>query len=272
VEDFQKDNPAGRYIRYGVREHAMGAIVNGISVTEPLRAYSATFMSFADYMRPPIRLAAMSHYPSIFVFTHDSIGVGEDGPTHQPVEQLASLRAIPNLVEFRPADANETAAVWKYTIEHNDRPVTMMLTRQGLPTMDQDKYATADVEKGAYTLIKADNPAVLLLATGSEVHLAVEAAKQLADDGIAASVVSMPSWRLFAEQDQAYQQSVIPSEVTARVGVEAGIRQGWDRWLGDKGIFIGMDEFGISAPAAKCFEHFGITVENIVKAAKKAIG
>jgi transketolase len=272
AEDFQKDSPGGRYIRYGVREHAMGAIMNGISVTEPLRAYSATFMTFADYMRPPIRLAAMSGYPSIFIFTHDSIGVGEDGPTHQPVEQLASLRAIPNLVEFRPADANETAAVWKYTIEHNDRPVTMLLTRQGLPTMDQEKHAKADVEKGAYTLIKADKAAVLLLATGSEVHLAVEAAKQLADDGIAASVVSMPSWRLFAEQDQAYQKSVLPVEVTARVGVEAGIRQGWDRWLGDKGIFVGMEGFGTSAPAAKCFEHFGITVDNIVKAAKKSIG
>lgn len=273
AEDFQKDCPAGRYVRYGVREHAMGAIMNGIAVSGLLKAYGATFLCFTDYMRPAIRIAALSHYPTMFVFTHDSIGLGEDGPTHQPVEQIASLRAIPNLLVFRPADASETAQIWKYMLEHNDGPTTINLTRQGLPVLDRTKYpSAANVEKGAYVLIKQDSPDVLLLATGSEVQLAISAAEQLADDGIKAQVVSMPCWELFEMQDEAYKNSVLPPDVTARVGIEAGIEQGWCKWLGDKGIFIGMSSFGASAPGAVCFEKFGITADNVVKATKKSIG
>jgi len=270
--DFQKDKREGRYIHYGVREHAMGAIMNGISVSSLARAYGATFLVFSDYVRPAIRMAALSPYPTIFVFTHDSIGLGEDGPTHQPVEHLASLRAIPNLIVFRPADANETAQAWKFALEHKDGPVTLLLTRQGLPVLDQSKYGSAaNLTKGAYVLAAADKPDVLLLASGSEVSLALCAAEGLAADGISAQVVSMPSWELFEKQDQAYKDSVLPPEVTARVGIEAGIEQGWSKWLGDKGEFIGMSTFGASAPAKVCFEKFGITAENVIETAKKLI-
>ena len=273
AEDFQKENPAGRYIRYGVREHGMAAVMNGIAVSDLLIPYGGTFMCFADYMRPAIRVAALSKYPTIFVFTHDSIGLGEDGPTHQPVEQLASLRAIPNLVVMRPADANETAQAWKYALENRDRPIAFALTRQGLLVLDQDKYASAEnLTKGAYALETIDNPDVLLLATGSEVQLAIKAAEQLGTEGTKAQIVSMPSWELFAEQDQAYKDSVLPPSVKARVGIEAGVEQGWSKYVGDNGIFIGMSTFGASAPGAVCFEKFGITVENIVVAAKKTIG
>jgi len=273
AEDFQKENRAGRYIRYGVREHAMAAIMNGMAVSDLLVPYGGTFLCFADYMRPAIRLAVMSGYGTIFVFTHDSIGLGEDGPTHQPVEQIASLRAIPNLVVIRPADANETAYAWKYALENRDGPVALILTRQGLPVLDQEKFASAaNLEKGAYALIEQQNPDVLLLATGSEVHLVIEAHKLLADEGIKAQVVSMPSWELFEKQDKQYQESVLPASVKARVGIEAGVRQGWDRWLGDKGVFIGMSSFGASAPGQICFEKFGITAESVIAAAKKCMG
>ena len=272
AEDFQKDNRAGRYIRYGVREHAMAAIMNGIAVSDLLVPYGGTFLCFADYMRPAIRLAAMSGYGTIFVFTHDSIGLGEDGPTHQPVEQIASLRAIPNLVVIRPADANETAYAWKYALEHRAEPVALVLTRQGLPVLDQDKFASAsNLEKGAYSLIEVESPDVLLLATGSEVHLVIEAHKLLADEGIKAQVVSMPSWELFEKQDKQYQESVLPASVKVRVGIEAGVRQGWDRWLGDKGVFIGMSSFGASAPGPVCLKEFEITAGAIVKAAKQVL-
>ena len=270
--NFAKDSHNGRYIRYGVREHAMGAIMNGISVSGLTRAYGGTFLVFSDYMRPAIRVAALSGYPTIFVFTHDSIGVGEDGPTHQPVEHAAALRTIPDLLVFRPADANETAQVWKFALEHKDGPVTMFLTRQNLPVLDQQKYGSAtNVSKGAYVLVKADNPDVLLLATGSEVSVAMDAAEQLANEGIKAQVVSMPCWELFEKQDQAYKDSVLPPSVKARVGIEAGIEQGWYKWIGDRGIFIGMSSFGASAPAKICFEKFGITVEKTVEAAKKSM-
>jgi len=272
AEDFQKENRAGRYIRYGVREHAMAAIMNGIAVSDLLVPYGGTFLCFADYMRPAIRLAAMSGYGTIFVFTHDSIGLGEDGPTHQPVEQIASLRAIPNLVVIRPADANETAYAWKYALENRDGPVALILTRQGLPVLDQEKFASAaNLEKGAYALIEQQNPDVLLLATGSEVHLAMEAHKLLADEGIKAQVVSMPSWELFEKQDKQYQESVLPKGIKARVGIEAGVRQGWDKWPGDKGVFIGMSFFGASAPGPVCLEKFGITAGAIAEAAKHGI-
>jgi transketolase len=223
-------------------------------------------------MRPSSRLAALSGYGTIFVFTHDSVGLGEDGPTHQPVEHLASLRAIPNLVVIRPADANETAYAWKYALEHRAGPVALILTRQGLKVLDQKKFASAsNLEKGAYSLFEMENPDVLLLATGSEVGPAMEAHGLLAADGIKAQVVSMPSWELFEAQDKQYQDSVLPVSVKARVGIEAGVRQGWDKWLGDKGVFVGMSSFGASAPGSICFEKFGITAGAIAEAAKQVL-
>jgi len=273
AKDFQKDVWDGRYIRYGVREHAMGAIMNGISVSGLTRAYSGTFFVFSDYMRPAIRLAALSKYPTIFVFTHDSIGVGEDGPTHQAVEQLASLRAIPNLNVFRPADANETAQAWKYTLEHQDRPAVLLLTRQGLPVLDQNKYGSAkNLSKGAYVLVETDKPDVLLLTSGSEVSIALCAAEGLAKENIKANVISMPCWELFEKQSKAYKDSVLLPNVKARIGIEAGVEQGWGKWLGPEGIFIGMSSFGASAPYKVCYEKFGITAEAVVAAAKKQLG
>ncbi len=272
AEDFQQSKRNGRYIRYGVREHAMGAIMNGISISGLTRAYGGTFLVFSDYMRPAIRMAALSKYPTIFVFTHDSIGVGEDGPTHQPVEQLASLRAMPNLLVIRPADANETTQAWKVALEYKQGPVALLLTRQGLPVLDQNKYGSAaNLSKGAYILIGTDKPDVLLLASGSEVSIALDAHEKLAADGISASVVSMPCWELFEKQSQQYKDSVLPPNIKARVGIEAGVELGWNKWLGDKGIFIGMSSFGASAPAKVCFEKFGITAEKTIEAAKKSI-
>ena len=282
AKDFQKDARDGRYLRYGVREHAMGAILNGISVSGLARAYGGTFLVFSDYMRGAIRMAALSKYPTIFVFTHDSIGVGEDGPTHQPVEHFAALRAIPNLLVFRPADANETVQAWKYALEHRDGPVVLLLTRQGLPVLDQSKYnSAANLSKGAYVLRVEGVPpsnrgqdardTVLLLASGSEVSVALCAAEALAKEGIATQVVSMPCWELFEKQPQEYRDSVIPPDVKARVGIEAAVEQGWHKWLGDKGLFIGMSSFGASAPAKVCFEGYGITTKNVVEAAKKTI-
>ncbi|MBW8002334.1 MAG: transketolase [Planctomycetes bacterium] len=270
--DFQKDNYAGRYIRYGVREHAMGAIMNGISVSGMTRAYGGTFLVFSDYMRPAIRMAALSKYPTIFVFTHDSIGLGEDGPTHQPIEHIASLRAIPDLLVIRPADANETAAAWKFILQYNAGPVAIILTRQGLPVIDQNKYTSADnLNKGAYVLQKAENPDLLLLATGSEVAIALDAAEKLKADNINAQVISMPCLELFEAQDQAYKDSVIPPNVKTRIAIEAGIVQGWEKYIGPKGTFIGMKTFGVSAPGKVCFEKFGITAEAVIKAAKESL-
>ncbi len=273
AKDFQKDSRDGRYIRYGIREHAMGSIINGISVSGLARAYGGTFLVFSDYMRGAIRVAALSRYPTIFVFTHDSIGVGEDGPTHQPVEHIAALRTIPNLLVFRPAEANETGQAWKYALEHRDGPVALLFTRQGLEVLDQEKYGSAEnLSKGAYVLLGADKPDVLLLASGSEVSVALGAAEGLAKDRIKAQVVSMPCWELFEQQDQEYKDSVIPPSVKARVGIEAGVEQGWNKYLGDNGIFIGMSSFGASAPGRLCFEKFGITVENAMQAAKESMG
>lgn len=273
AESFSKENRKGRYVRYGVREHAMGAVMNGIAVSKMVRPYGGTFLVFSDYMRGAIRLAAMSKYPTIFVLTHDSIGVGEDGPTHQPVEHAASLRAIPNLRVFRPADANETVQAWKFILEHKDDPAAILLTRQGLPVLDQNKYASAEnLEKGAYTLVKQDNPDVLLLASGSEVSLALCAAEGLEKEGIKAQVVSMPCWEIFEQQSAEYKESVLPSNVKARIGIEAGVRLGWDKWLGTEGKFIGMDSFGVSGPQNEVFEKFGITVENVIKTAKESLG
>lgn len=282
AKDFQRDARDGRYLRFGVREHAMGAIINGISVSGLTRAYGGTFLVFSDYMRGAVRVAALSKYPSIFVFTHDSIGLGEDGPTHQPVEHFAALRAIPNLLVIRPADANETAQAWKYALEHRDGPVVLLLTRQGLPVLDRSKYASAaNLSKGAYVLRGEGVPplnrgleardTVLLLASGSEVSVALAAAEKLAAEGIAAQVVNMPCWELFDKQTQEYKDSVIPPNVKARVGVEAAVELGWHKYLGEKGIFIGMTSFGASAPGKVCFEKFGITAANVVEAAKKSL-
>jgi transketolase len=217
-------------------------------------------------------MAALMGLRVVFVFSHDSIGVGEDGPTHQPIEHAAALRAMPNLLVFRPADANETAQAWKYALENGDRPVALLLTRQGLPVLDQGKYGSAaDLAKGAYVLVKSDKPDVVLLATGSEVSVALCAAEGLANEGIAAQVVSMPCWELFEEQDQKYKDSVIPPNAKARVGIEAAVELGWHKYIGDKGIFVGMSSFGASAPAKTCFEKFGITAENVIKAAKDSM-
>lgn len=269
VEDFQKDRPGGRYLRFGVREHGMGAILNGISISGLLRAYGGTFLVFSDYMRGAVRVAALSKYPSVFVWTHDSIGVGEDGPTHQPVEHFAALRAIPNLLVFRPADANETAYAWKYALEHPDGPVGLLLTRQGLPVIDQSKFASAaNVARGAYILSSRGKPDVVLLASGSEVAVAMEAAKLLDADRIPTQVVSMPCWRLFDKQDGKYKNSVIPADVKVRIGIEAGVEMGWAKYLGETGAFVGMSGFGASAPGKVCFQEFGITAENVATTAR----
>jgi transketolase len=271
--DFQKNSRDGRYIRFGVREHGMGAILNGISINGLTRAFGGTFLVFSDYMRASVRVAAISRYPTIFVFTHDSIGVGEDGPTHQPVEHFAALRAIPNLLVIRPADANETVQAWKFILQYRDGPVALLLTRQNVLVLDQTKYAPANnLAKGAYVLIGADRPDVLLLATGSEVSVALDAYNKLAAEGIKARVVSMPCWELFEKQSREYRDSVIPPEVKARVAVEAGIKFGWERWIGEKGVFVGMSTFGASAPGKVCFEKFGITTDAVVAAARKQLG
>ncbi|KRE86118.1 transketolase [Rhodanobacter sp. Soil772] len=262
---------AGRNLHFGVREHAMGAIANGLAVHGGFVPYGSTFLIFSDYMRPAIRLAALMGLHVVHVFTHDSVALGEDGPTHQPVEQLASLRAIPNLSVIRPADANETAVAWKVALETRKRPVLLALTRQNVPTLDRSRYASADgLRKGAYVLSDAKDgkPSLILIASGSEVGLIVEAAEQLQADGIAVRCVSMPSWELFDAQPQAYRDSVLPPDVSARLAVELGVSQGWDRYVGAKGDMLGIDHFGASAPAEVLLREFGFTVDNVVKRAK----
>ena len=266
---------AGRNVHFGVREHAMGSIANGITYHGGARTYTATFFCFADYMRPSIRLAAMNHLPVTFVFTHDSIGLGEDGPTHQPVEHLASLRAMPNLLVLRPADATETNECWKLALASQKRPAAMVLSRQDLPVLDRTKFPSAElVKRGAYVL--ADAPAgqslrALLIATGSEVSLALAAHKELAALKIGARVVSMPSWELFEEQDEAYRASVLPPEITARVSIEAGATFGWTRWIGEHGIAIGLDRYGASAPANVLYDKLGFSVERVVRAVRSLV-
>ncbi|MGD8458167.1 MAG: transketolase C-terminal domain-containing protein, partial [Anaerolineales bacterium] len=232
--------------------------------------YGGTFLVFSDYNRPAIRLAALSHYPSIWIFTHDSIGVGEDGPTHQPVEHMAALRSIPNLVVIRPADANETAEAWRVAITRRNGPTALLLTRQSVPTLDRKQYASAaGLHKGAYVLadLGGENPEMILMATGSEVDLIVKAGNQLADQGVCVRLVSFPSWELFDMQDEKYQTSVISPNVTARLAVEAGVAQGWHRWVGTHGKVISIEKFGTSAPAAIAFREYGFTVENVVEQA-----
>jgi transketolase len=271
---FANDTFAGRNFHFGVREHGMVAMLNGMALHGGVIPYGGTFLVFSDYCRPAIRLAAMSHIPSIFVFTHDSVGLGEDGPTHQPVEQLASLRAIPNLIVIRPADANETVQAWKVALETRDRPVALLLTRQGLPVYDRSEMGDASgLEKGAYVLLDAGKvyPDVILISTGSEVQFVVDAFYKLAEQGIDARVVSMPSWELFKEQTDEYQNSVLPPSVKARVAIETGVTMGWDQWIGPQGIVIGLDRFGASAPYKVIYQHWGFTTDNVVLRALEAI-
>ena len=259
----------GRNMHFGIREHAMGSILNGMALYGGLIPFGATFLIFSDYMRPPIRLAALMGLKTIYVFTHDSIGVGEDGPTHQPIEQLASLRAIPHLTVIRPGDANETAEAWRIAITHPG-PVALALTRQALPTLDRSEMASAsNLAKGAYVLLTSqDTPQLILLASGSELSLAVDAAKILCQDNIAVRIVSIPSWELFEEQSAEYQEAVLPKSVTARLAIEAGSPMGWERYVGLKGDTITLNHYGASAPAKILFQQFGFTVENIVEKAK----
>jgi transketolase len=271
--DFQAGSYAGRNFHFGIREHVMGASVNGM-VVSGIRAFGATFFNFSDYMRASIRLSALMEIPSIFIFTHDSIGLGEDGPTHQPIEQLAGLRAMPNLVLLRPGDANEVVEAWKIIAQLQHQPVALVLTRQAIPTFDRTKYGAASgTTRGAYILADAPGgkPDVILMATGSEVSLCIEAYERLKAEGIQARVVSMPSWDIFEKQDAAYKESVLPSLVTARVSVEMAATFGWERYVGLKGRMIGMHRFGASAPLKDLLKFFGFTADAVVAEARKAI-
>jgi transketolase len=271
--DFEANNPGGRNLHFGIREHAMAAILNGMALVK-VRAYGSTFLIFSDYARAAIRLSSLMELPVVYIFTHDSIGVGEDGPTHQPIEQVASLRAIPGLIVLRPADANETAEAWKLIMKLHHEPAALILTRQAVPTIDRDKYAAASgVAHGAYVLADAPDgkPDVLLLASGSEVALCLEAYERLKTEGIKARVVSMPSWELFDDQPQEYRESVLPPEVTARVSVEQASKFGWVAYTGAAGHRIGMRSFGASAPLKDLVKKFGFTAEQVVAAAKSQL-
>ncbi|MBK7600590.1 MAG: transketolase [Acidobacteria bacterium] len=272
--EFQPDNYSGRNFHFGVREHAMGSLMNGISLTRPLIPFGGTFMVFYDYMRPPVRLAAMMGLQAIYVYTHDSIGLGEDGPTHQPVEHLMGMRALPNLVLLRPADANETAVAWRVALENQHGPTAIALSRQKLPVFDRTRYASAEnVIKGAYVMSESPTGKIdaIIIATGSEVSIAIEAQDKLTAEGIGARVVSMPSWELFDRQSQAYRDEVLPPAVTSRVSIEAGLTFGWRNYVGDRGDMIGLDRFGASAPYQVLYENFGFTASNIVERVKKLI-
>ena len=271
-DDFQPPGFEGRNMRFGVREHAMGAILNGMALHGGLIPYGASFLIFSDYMRPAIRLAALMKLHVIYVFTHDSIGLGEDGPTHQPIEQLAALRAIPNLKVVRPCDANETVEAWKAALKSNDGPVALVLTRQNLPVLDRTVAGPADgLQKGAYVVRNPQDsrPDLILMASGSEVHIALAAAAVLTDKGIAVRVVSMPCWELFEEQPDEYRRLVLPPEVTARLAIEAGSPQGWHRYVGSRGIVIGLTHFGASAPYEVLYDKFGLTADHVVEESLK---
>ena len=272
--DFEAESPGGRNLHFGVREHAMAAVVNGLSLSK-LRPFGATFFIFSDYARPAIRLSALMELPTIFVFTHDAMGDGEDGPTHQPVEQLISLRAIPGLVVLRPGDANEVVEAYRYVLQLRHQPAVIALSRQPLPTFDRDKYASAaGVARGAYVMADAPGgpPEIILIASGSEVSLIVEAHEELASQGIRSRVVSMPSWDIFEHQPQSYRESVLPPEIKARIAVEQGSVLGWDRYVGAAGQVIGMKTFGASAPLKELQRKFGFEPERVVAAAKELLG
>ncbi len=265
--EFQVNVSTGRNFHFGVREHAMGSILNGLALTDGFIPYGGTFLIFSDYMRPPIRLAALMGIRPIYVFTHDSIGLGEDGPTHQPIEQLASLRSMPNLTVIRPADANEVAHAWRFAIEHRSGPVALILTRQKVPLIDRTKYASADnLIRGAYILSEnSKEPAVILIGTGSEVQLVMSAYEQLIKEGVAARVVNMPSWEMFERQPKEYKDSVLPPSIKKRLAVEAGSPMGWHTYVGEYGEIMGITKFGASAPLEVLMKEYGFTVENVVK-------
>jgi len=272
---FAADCHEGRNFHFGVREHGMAAVVNGMAYHGGVIPFGSTFFVFSDYLRPALRIAAISHLGSIWVFTHDSIGVGEDGPTHQPVEQLAALRGMPNLMTLRPADANEVREAWKVAIENRQRPTALILTRQNVPTLDRTIYAPADgVRRGAYVLadLGGGSPQIILMASGSEVALIAQAGQRLTEKGIAVRLVSFPSWELFAEQDAAYQDTVLIPGAEARLAVEAGVAMGWHRWVGCKGRVLALDRYGASAPVGVIFEKFGFTAEQIVTIATELLG
>jgi transketolase len=271
---YGHENYAGRNLHFGIREHGMAAACNGMSLCG-IRPYGATFFVFTDYMRGSMRLSSIMHQPVLYVLTHDSIGLGEDGPTHQPIEHLAAMRAIPRMIVMRPGDANEVAECYRALLKINNRPVSLVLSRQNVPTLDRTKYApAAGAGKGAYVLADAANgkPEVILMATGTELIIALQAYEQLTAQGVAARCVSMPSWELFEMQNQAYRDSVLPPAVKARVAIEAGIKQGWERWIGDAGRFIGMNDFGASGPYQKLYEKYGLTPERVAAEAKAALG
>jgi transketolase len=271
---FSKETPGGRNFHFGVREHAMAAAVNGMALFGGLIPYGGTFLVFSDYMKPAIRIAALSHIPSIYVFTHDSIGLGEDGPTHQPIEHLAALRAIPGITVIRPADANETVEAWKLAVSRRHGPTALILTRQALPTLDRSLADDASqLAKGAYVLsdFGEKESELILMASGSEVSLVYTAAGLLAAEGLNVRAVSFPSWELFEEQDEAYREAVLPGRIRVRLAVEAGVAQGWERYVGSDGAVISMERFGASAPGKVLFEKFGFTVENVIATAKRLL-
>lgn len=271
---FQADSPAGRNIHFGVREHGMGAIVNGMTLHGGVIPFGATFFVFSDYMRPAIRISALSHIGSIWVFTHDSIGLGEDGPTHQPVEHMAALRAMPNLVVIRPADANEVREAWKVAIKRRNAPTLLALSRQAVPTLDRSQMAAEEgLQRGAYVLADLGDtkPEIILMASGSEVSLIVEVGQRLAESGVSIRLVSFPSWELFAEQDSSYRASVLPESLMKRIAVEAGVSLGWEKWVGEKGAIICLDRYGASAPYKVIYEQLGITVDAIEQLARKMV-
>jgi transketolase len=267
--DFQPGSYEGRYFRFGVREHGMGGVVNGLVVSH-LRAYGATFFNFLDYMKPAVRLSALMNIPCIWIYTHDSIGLGEDGPTHQPVEQLATLRATPNMTVFRPADANETAVGWRIALERRN-PTALCLTRQALPVLDASAMPMHDAARGGYVLAGDDDPDVILIGTGSEVHVALAARDLLAEDGVSSRVVSLPSFELFEEQPQSYRDDVLPPRIEARVCVEAGASLGWERYAGTRGAIVALDRFGASAPGAIVLEHLGFTPRHVADEAARVL-
>ncbi|MGA9398531.1 MAG: transketolase [Anaerolineaceae bacterium] len=273
--NFQPDHYDGRYLRFGVREHGMGAIVNGLAVHGGFIPYGATFMVFSDYMRGALRLSAISHYPSIWIYTHDSIGLGEDGPTHQPVEHLAALRAIPNLTVIRPMDANETVYAWQSAIAQRKAPTALLLTRQVVPVFDRVEFARAEgLLKGAYVLkdLGQGKPRLILMASGSEVQLIIAAGLELEKQGVATRLISFPSWELFSEQTADYRAQVLPQDMPLRIAVEAGISQGWERWVGDQGRILSIEKFGASAPYKVLFEHYGFTPAKVIEMAKELLG
>ena len=272
--DFEPQSLVGRYLHFGVREHAMGAALNGMTVHGGLIPYGGTFLIFSDYMKPAIRIAALSHFPTIFVFTHDSVGLGEDGPTHQPIEHLAALRAVPHLVVIRPADANEVSEAWRVAISRRSDPTVLALTRQSLPVFDRSVTAPASgLAKGAYVMASfgKSDPDIILMASGSEVTLVFDAARKLADEGVNVRVISFPSWELFEQQSDGYRESVLPAGVTRRLAVEAGVAQGWERYVGPSGRILSIERFGASAPYKTIFEHLGFTVDNVYQQAKSLL-